>query len=386
MYKYRNIVMHITVILFWISLYIYVPILTPYSQEIGAGVQLAGMIIGSYGFTQMIVRIPIGVISDRTGKKKTFVIIGCALLFLSGLGLYLFENPIAVLIFRGLGGIAAGTWVSFTVLYTEYFTEDKSSISMGNILVSNSLGNLLGVFFGGVLSQSYGYASTFIAAFITGGLSFLFSFFVYENPNSTKSNVSAMEVISIGLNKNVLIPSILAIFMQVIIFSSMFGYTPSVNKLGGMTSFQLGLVSTFFLIAKMSGSKISGGQLRERFGFGKSTSIGFILMGIMTVLTVTASSNSIFSYIVHAIGGCGYGVTISLLMSYIVSETEKGRKTIAMGFFQSIYGIGMFAGPVISGYFINWLGFGFNYMILTVLALVCAAYSFLFVKSKRSNI
>lgn len=386
MYKYRNGIMYITVILFWISLYIYVPILTPYSQEIGAGVQLVGMIIGSYGFTQMLVRIPIGVICDSTGKKKNFVIIGCALLFLSGLGLYLFINPILVLVFRGLSGVAAGTWVAFTVLYTEYFREDQSASSMGNILACNSFGNLIGVFFGGVISQSYGYRATFIVAFIAAGIAFILSFFVYENPNYIKNDVSTKEIISIGLNKNVLIPSILAIFMQAIIFSSMFGYTPAVNKLGGMTSFQLGLVSTFFLITKIGGSKISGGQLGEKYGFGKSISIGFTLLGIMTMFTVMSSSSSISSYLVHAIGGCGYGITITLLMSYIVSETEKGKKTIAMGFFQSIYGIGMFVGPVISGYFINWFSFGFNYMILTAIALLCATYSFLFVKSKGSSI
>lgn len=383
MLRRKNEIMYIVVILFWLSMYVYVPTLTPYAQKLGAGMQLVGMIIGSYGFTQMLVRIPIGVICDKTGNKKNFVIAGCALLFISGLGLYYAKNPISILIFRGLSGVAAGTWVAFTVLYTEYFNEDQAASSMGNILACNSFGNLIGVFLGGVLSQRYGQKSTFIVAFISAGIAFVLSFFVYEGQNNIKSSVSVKKIISTGFDKNVLIPSVISIFLQAIIFSSMFGYTPAVNTSGGMTSFQLGLVSTFFLISKIGGAKLSGEYFEKNYGFGKSTSLGFLLIAIMTALTVNVSSNPILSYIVHAIGGCGYGITISLLMSYIISQTDKSRKTIAMGFFQSIYGIGMFAGPVISGYFIDWWGFRANFTVLTVLGVICSTFSLLFLKSKN---
>lgn len=382
MYKRKNLIMYIVVILFWFSMYVYVPTLTPYAQKLGANMQLVGMIIGSYGFTQMIVRIPIGIVCDKTGNKKNFVIIGCALLFLSGLGLYFAKSPILILIFRGLSGVAAGTWVAFTVLYSEYFNENQAANSMGNILACNSFGNLIGVFFGGLFSQTYGQESTFILAFITAGIAFILSFFVYEDKNHIESSVSIKKIINTGLEKNVLIPSFISIFLQAIIFSTMFGYTPAVNTNGGMTSFQLGLVSTFFLISKIGGAKLSGEYFKKNYGYGKSISLGFLLIAIMTAFTVNVSSNPILSYLVHVVGGCGYGITISLLMSYIISETDKSSKTIAMGIFQSIYGIGMFAGPVISGYIIKWIGYGANYTILTILGVISSIFSLMFLKSK----
>ena len=382
MYKRKNLIMYIVVILFWFSMYVYVPTLTPYAQKLGASMQLVGMIIGSYGFTQMIVRIPIGIVCDKTGNKKNFVIIGCALLFLSGLGLYFAKSPILILIFRGLSGVAAGTWVAFTVLYSEYFNENQAANSMGNILACNSFGNLIGVFFGGLFSQTYGQKSTFILAFITAGIAFILSFFVYEDRKYIESSVSVKKIINTGLDKNVLIPSFISIFLQAIIFSSMFGYTPAVNTIGGMSSFQLGLVSTFFLISKIGGAKLSGQYFEKNYGYGKSISFGFLLIAIMTAFTVNVSSNPILSYLVHVVGGCGYGITISLLMSYIISETDKSRKTIAMGIFQSIYGIGMFAGPVISGYIIKWIGYGANYTILTILGVISSIFSLMFLKSK----
>lgn len=382
MNKRKNEIMYIVVVLFWFSMYVYVPTLTPYAQKLGASMQLVGMIIGSYGFTQMIVRIPIGVVCDKTGNKKNFVIMGCALLLLSGVGLYFAKSPILILIFRGLSGVAAGTWVAFTVLYSEYFNKDQAANSMGNIIACNSFGNLIGVFLGGLFSQTFGQKSTFILAFITAGIAFILSFFVYEDKNYIESSVSVKKIINTGLNKNVLIPSAISIFLQAIIFSSMFGYTPAVNTSGGMSSFQLGLVSTFFLIAKIGGAKLSGGYFEKNYGYDKSISLGFLLIAIMTAFTVNVSSNPILSYSVHVVGGCGYGITMSLLMSYVISETDKNSKTIAMGIFQSIYGIGMFAGPVISGYLIKWIGYGANYTILTILGVISSIFSLVFLKSK----
>lgn len=53
-----------------------------------------------------------------------------------------------------------------------------------------------------------------------------------------------------------------------------------------------------------------------------------------------------------------------------------------MGIFQSIFGIGMFAGPVISGYIIDWTGYGVNYITLTILGVISSIFSLVFLKSK----
>ena len=56
--------------LFWFSMYTYVPVLTSYIESLGASHKMAGAIIGSYGFVQMILRIPLGILSDRMHKKR----------------------------------------------------------------------------------------------------------------------------------------------------------------------------------------------------------------------------------------------------------------------------------------------------------------------------
>ena len=58
------------VFLFWFSVYTYPSFLTDYAVHgLGATKVMAGMIVGSYGFTQMVLRIPLG------NQKK--LLIGC---------------------------------------------------------------------------------------------------------------------------------------------------------------------------------------------------------------------------------------------------------------------------------------------------------------------
>ena len=68
------------VFLFWFSVYTYPSFLTSYAvNTLHATNVLAGMIVGSYGLTQMILRIPLGILSDVLKRRKPFVMMGFGL-------------------------------------------------------------------------------------------------------------------------------------------------------------------------------------------------------------------------------------------------------------------------------------------------------------------
>ena len=95
--------------LYWFSLYTYIPTFSPYLKSLGISYKMIGIILGSYGFTQMLLRIPLGVFSDRINKRKIFVLLGVLLGALSALGLWAFANPYLILLFRALAGAPAGS-------------------------------------------------------------------------------------------------------------------------------------------------------------------------------------------------------------------------------------------------------------------------------------
>ena len=116
------------VFLFWFSVYTYPSFLTSYAVDtLHATNVLAGMIVGSYGLTQMILRIPLGILSDVLKRRKPFVMLGFGLSIVASGGLALADIlagreivpeglALAALFCRGVSGMTAAAWVNLSVL------------------------------------------------------------------------------------------------------------------------------------------------------------------------------------------------------------------------------------------------------------------------------
>ena len=76
MAKHKNFTIFAATFLMWFSIYTYQSNFTPYMDSLAFSPSMIGLVIGSYGFTQMIFRIPLGILSDRLGTRKLFIIIG----------------------------------------------------------------------------------------------------------------------------------------------------------------------------------------------------------------------------------------------------------------------------------------------------------------------
>ena len=101
---------------FWCAQYSYTQFINPELEAMGMNAAFMGLVAGAYGFTQMLLRIPLGMLADRIGKQKPFVIIGCLLTALAGASFLLSYTPNGCLFARALAGVASASWVSFTVL------------------------------------------------------------------------------------------------------------------------------------------------------------------------------------------------------------------------------------------------------------------------------
>lgn len=93
-----------------LGLFMVLPVLATYGQALeGATPLLIGVAIGAYGFTQALLQIPFGMLSDRIGRKP--VILGGLILFALG-GLLAaqadtIQGVIAGRVLQGAGAIAA---------------------------------------------------------------------------------------------------------------------------------------------------------------------------------------------------------------------------------------------------------------------------------------
>lgn len=115
----------VIVFMFWFSSYIYVPVLSPYVEHLGASYFMVGMVLGVYGLMQILFRLPIGIGSDYLNRRRPFIYLG---LIASGASCFLFmwgAQPGWALAARAVSGIAASAWVVYTVMFAGYFPKRK---------------------------------------------------------------------------------------------------------------------------------------------------------------------------------------------------------------------------------------------------------------------
>ena len=150
--------------LYWFSLYTYVPVLSIYSLSLGASYKMVGLIVGSYGFAQVLIRIPFGILSDKTGKRKLIIILGLLSSFVAAMLFFLLRNPIGALIARFISGVGASAWVVFPIFFMSMFFGNDSEKAMGYISSVMKTGQVVAIYTGGLIAGSLGTEYTFVMA------------------------------------------------------------------------------------------------------------------------------------------------------------------------------------------------------------------------------
>lgn len=381
---FKRIIFIIATALFWFSLYTYVPIFPGYIENSGVSHSMVGIIIGSYGFTQMIIRIPLGIVSDRLNKRKLFIILGIVFSFISGLGLWLFSSAWSMLIFRALAGVAAASWVTFSVLFSSYYKSNEATKATGYILAANNTGQVLAMFAGSSLAEISGAKSSFLLAAITAVLAMVSAMFISENKEINRKPVSFIELLSIGKSGNLIILSFLAILTQFIAYATVYGFTPIAAKSLGANSTMLGLLSTMSILPGIPAGALSGSFFSKKYGEKKTLFAGYLITALSCMAIPFVKSFSVL-VVTQLIGGFGKGVTIPLLMGLCIKNVEESKRGSAMGFFQAIYGLGMFTGPVVVGFISDIANLDAGFFFTAVIGVIAAFIVQRFVKDTVSS-
>ena len=225
---------------FWASEYCHVPFFTPYLRTLGLSATLIGFLVGCYGFTQLCIRIPLGIFADMSGRYRFLVRAGCFFTTVSSLGLYLTQNVFWMFVCRVLAGVAASTWVAFTVMFTGYFRPEEGSKAIAQINGFNNTGKLLAFFLGSASATAFGYRAPLLMSCITGFAAILFSFFIKDN-DSKRTPQNPRELIAVFKDISVLVPALLAVILQMLMQGTAFSFTSDVARSIGANAVEIGV-------------------------------------------------------------------------------------------------------------------------------------------------
>jgi MFS family permease len=366
---------------FWFSLYLFVPILSVYARSLGASLSMVGLIISAYGFTQLVIRIPMGMLSDRLGRRRPFVTIAFFVVAIGVTGLAWSPNPTWLLIFRGITGLAAATWVTTTVLYSSYFPKDRSVRAIGFATFFQGAAVVTAMAAGGLLASAYGWPSTFYLALIPAVLGIVLSLFLAEDVTLNKSPSLSLKALRHSRGVRLLITaSILACLAQYANYATTFSFVPVFAAGMGASRAALGWLSMGVFVPYTLGALVSA-RLADRVGERRMVVTGLVIMGLMSagIPFIKSVPLLIASRVLY---GVGLGISFPVIMGLSIKQVDREQRASAMGFFQAVYALGMFAGPALSGFVADGLGMSGMFYTVGVVCLIAAAIGYRFISDK----
>lgn len=342
-----------TVLLFWTAQYLYVATLPTYVQGKVADLAAVGAVLSMYGLVQFFTRLPLGLLTDWVGRRKPFILLGPLFIILGVWTLARAAGTPGLALGRGMTGFASSAWVPMVAAFTVLFPPRQAVRASVLITLVSNLGCIVGTGLNGQLNEIGGYNLAFGAAAAVAGVALLLGLTLPEKRRRAR-NVSVRNLALVATRFQVLLPSLLCGLSEYVVFAATFGFLPIVSQGLGLSATTQGLLTSLNLVAQASGNFVVvaiSRRIRERRV--AYLSFGSLALGAATAAVAGGPAQVVMSQVLIGIGhGCAY----PLLMGLSVRHVADGERTAAVGTFQSVYSIGMFAGPIISGFLARSLG------------------------------
>lgn len=353
--------------LFWAALYLYVPILPAHAESMGASLVMVGAVISSYAIAQLLLRMPVGAWADHFGRRKPFVVGGLLFASAGAAAMALAPEPWSLFAGRAVTGISAATWVVSSVFFASYFTAERTARGIGIISFVNNAAMVAATSVGGLLADQWDAEVVFAIAAILGliGVGFLLPVKEQRTARGARSLEGYRRV---ALQPDLLRVSFAGMLLQFAGFATIFSFTLVYAARIGAGPSDLGLITGSYLGAATVATLVTV-YLVERSGYLFTITLGVVIMGgtlLMTPLVTTLGA----LVALQVVTGTGRGLSNTALLALSIRSVAPENRATAMGVYQAVYAIGMFAGPVVAGAIAGAAGIDSVFYLSGVLTLI----------------
>ncbi|WP_231580315.1 MFS transporter [Spongiibacter sp. IMCC21906] len=355
-----------------LGLFSLLPVLALYADEYQFSTPvLVGLALGIYGLGQACLQLPMGMLSDRIGRKP--VIIFGLLLFVAGGVLAASADNIFLIIFgrllQGAGAIAS----TLTALLADLTREEHRSKAMAAIGGSIGIAFALAMILGPAIAAGVGLSGLFL---VTSGLAFasiLLVIFLVPSPPRQYSDADAQAMTGL-LGRCLRDPQLMrlnvGIFVLHGILMAIFVVVPGLLEQQGLVAAShwqvylpvMGLAFVLMLPLMIVAEKQ-----------GKSKAVFLLSIGGLVVSMFFASlvwANFWGVVLVLLVFFIGFNLLEASLPSLVSKMVYPGGKGTAMGVYSTFQFMGAFCGGVLGGWLVGHWGGAVVFVAAGLVALV----------------
>jgi len=357
----------LAVLLFWVALYLYLPTLPGYIQSKTGSLALVGVILAQYGLWLAVARLPLGIAADWLGRRKPFALGG---MLLVGLGAWLMagaEGATGLAVGRAITGVSAAAWVPLVVMFSSLYPAEETVRATAVVTIACSIGRAAAPSVTGTLNELGGYSLAFYLAAGLAGLAFLIMLPLREEPRPGRPPSLRAIGRLIG-RRDVLIPSLLDAVVQYAAWAIALGFLSLRAAELGASDVTQSLLVSLHLGLLVVGNFLAALTLR-RIGARRLVVLCVAVMAASMGAMALATSLPLL-FVAQFWMGLAHGIIYPVVMGMSIEYVADAERTTAMGVHQSIYAIGIFGGPWLSGLLAEALGLRPMFLVTALAFLV----------------
>lgn len=319
----------------------------------------------------LVIGILVGIISDKIGKRKSFIIVGSigAATF-SGL-LTIAPNYSILLLFRFLQGtFTVLAWQTFMTMTLDLSTPENRGKNMGIFGTFLAISMGLSPMIGGFLADGGINIPYYVA--VAFNLTALFlSVLILQEPSNIKKKTSVFQNLkAVKDTPELIIPAAFnfidrfhmgfIIFALPLLILDVLGLEPS------MRGIAMGIFALPFIILQYP-----FGRLSDKVGRYKLLIYGSIGYGIiLSLIGLVGTRNYVLLLVVLFILGTLSGITASPNMALVGDYVGEENRATGMGFFNFAGNLGIVLGPVIGGALLLSLDYVYTFLIMGIVEFI----------------
>lgn len=367
----------------YLGSYMRLPVIPLYARSIGADTVQIGIINSAFLLIAGILSLPLGILSDRFGRKL-FASLGLIVLSVTSFLLYFSKTPMQIMwiyLLFGAGLAAFGpTMMSFVADFSP-ITHLGRSYGWYTTAIYTSMS--LGPAIGGFIAQQSGFLQVFL---ISGAIIFL-SFWVVvlflppthlviaDRPKKRKPSIIVREL----LKNRPLLSCWLVTFGGCFALGMFVTFLPLHAQNQSLTVWQIGLVFAVQGLANAL-SRIPFGHLSDKIA-NRSTLVVIGFIGFAASMAGFAISKSIIHFVTFAIAfGASMGLAFTSVGALIAEVVSLESRGLAMGGYNTCIYFGMMASSASMGGIIRKIGFEGGFFITAVINLFLVGFFYLLMK------